>query len=108
MDIKDIASERLEDNQERVTGKWKKENPYYIVAQSSAELYLIAMWKTKPLSNKIGYLPWYISKQRIELLSKKELVFHDLEHVNLSRLQKMQNLENSLSQKSALDKKSRM
>lgn len=84
----------------------KEKNPYYTVTQSLTELCLIAMWKTKSLSNKI-YLLWYISKQRIELLSKKEPVFHDLERVNLSRLQKMQNLENSLSRKRALDKKSK-
>lgn len=81
MSIKDTASEKSEKMRYVLLESGKKDYHHYTVAQSLAELCLTARWKAKPLSNEVGYLPGYISKQSIEeLLNKKEPRLHDLEY----------------------------
>ena len=66
MSIKDIADEGSGETEDHVIGNWRKEEPCYIVAESLAELYPTAMQKAEPVNNEIGYLPRYLSKQRID------------------------------------------
>ena len=65
MDVKIVAGEGSEGNEEHVIGKLEGD-PRHIVTESLAELCPTVMWKAELVNDKIGRLAEETSKQAVE------------------------------------------
>lgn len=69
MDVKDIAGEDSEKNEDHAIGNCKKMNPCYLIAESLVELCPAVMQKAQLVNNELGYLSQEISKQSVKSIA---------------------------------------
>ena len=66
MNVKGIAGDSSEGNEECVIGTWKGE-PSYTVAGSLAELCPPVVWKAELINDQLGYLADEISSKMLKM-----------------------------------------
>lgn len=55
----------IDRNEERIIGKWTRDDPFYKVAKNLAQLCSSVLWRTELVNDEIRYLA-EISKQSVE------------------------------------------